>query len=571
MVPRYFMTIQEIIELVHPPYEGDSEAQLAEQRDLLQWLKSQRSASRIALYASAFDGSALFVHSVLVPSSSIEGSWDDLPNWEGNPYDLPGCGLVYGGGDGTRIEYTQPWQSDRQPEALSKAQRLVFGRKFEGHLGEKAYFELAQQITHAHDLHWMEERQAWCRLNDEGDVIDLAGVERIERGQSGRSATLVWIDHELLETHMAATETCLAQMFDSTRVPRGFAGFNGGEEKVSVNVAEGLVYKFRVAGASSYFRGVQFIRPTRTARELGQIEYTRAYAAKEYETFLIQDFKNGRLVECSCAPTALASYFDEGSPLPFQTSPVFFKAAVLDKYKADPDKYSIDDRSITCRNSWHLQTYDVNDAGQVHTMITYLGNLPISEQRYWKSFNESPKAPISRRSYKTDFEGAFDEEPDGLRDLKGLLKKLGESAQPWFTLRQPDFVARLHYPLTSATKPWDDTIIGLAKCAVEGLEKPYLVKVAQDAGRPGEPGWGSIKWLREALLARGVDVDRADEIVAPFGELQHLRSKLAAHSSGAEAVEIRRQLLREHRTPRGQIESLSTRLAQSLEALMSLF
>jgi len=32
-------------------------------------------------------------------------------------------------------------------------------------------------------------------------------------------------------------------------------------------------------------------------------------------------------------------YFEPDSALPFQTSPVFFRPEVLDKYKADPDKY----------------------------------------------------------------------------------------------------------------------------------------------------------------------------------------------------------------------------------------
>lgn len=567
--PLNFMTAKEILAIVRAPRDGEKAEQLADQHDLLWWLKSQLTDSRIALYGSAYEGSSVFIHSVLVPASSIAGNWDDLPNWRGNPFDLPSCGLVYGGGEGPRIEYTEPW-SDAQPKALSGAQRLVFGRTFEGRIGEKSYFDLAQLITHAHDLHWMEERQAWCRLNDEGDVVNLAGVERIERGQGGRSATLVWIDRELLELHMAATHTCLAQMFDSTRIPCDFTGFDGGEEKAVVDVAAGLTYRSRVAGVSSYFRGVQFIRPARTAKEFGERAYAKEHGPKEYETFLIQDFKNKRLVECSCDPAAMASYFDKGSPLPFQTSPVFFKAAVLDKYKADPDKYRIDDRSITCRNSWHLQTYDVNEAGQVHTMIKYLGDLPVSEQRYWKAFNESQMAPISRRSFKTDFEGTFDSEPDGLRDLKGLLNKLGEGGQPWFTLREPDLVGQLHYPLTAATKPWDDTLIGLAKCAVEGLEKQHLVKVAKEAGRQGDPAWGSIKWLREALFAHGVDEDRAEEIVAPFGELQHLRSKLAAHSGGTEAAEIRRRLLRAHSSPRDQVESISTRLAHSLEALITL-
>lgn len=138
---------------------------------------------------------------------------------------------------------------------------------------------------------------------------------------------------------------------------------------------------------------------------------------KQYASFLTQDWKNKRLTEVSCAPDAMASYFVKDSPLPFETSPVFFNGAVLDKYIADPEKYSLEPRSISCRNAWHLQTYDVNTDGQVHTYLKYLGDLPYSEQLYWKAFNERPKSPISRRAFKTDFEGQWCDDPDPLRNL----------------------------------------------------------------------------------------------------------------------------------------------------------
>jgi hypothetical protein len=141
----------------------------------------------------------------------------------------------------------------------------------------------------------------------------------------------------------------------------------------------------------------------------------------------------------------MASYF-EASPLPFQISPVFFNAAVLEKYKADPEKYSLEHRSISCRNAWHLQSYDVNDAGQVHTYICYLGDLPHSEQLYWKSFNEEPKSPISRRAFTTDFEGEWYKAPDPLRDLQAMLTELHTSGFKWFTLREPNLVNQVALP-----------------------------------------------------------------------------------------------------------------------------
>src|SRR5205823_5609716 len=138
---------------------------------------------------------------------------------------------------------------------------------------------------------------------------------------------------------------------------------------------------------------------------------------KKYETFKILDWKNKTMVECSASPDSISNYFTK-SDKPFETSPAFFRADVLHKYKADPEKYTVEQRSITCRNSWYLKTYDINEEGQVHTYICYLADLPYSEQQYWKLFNEWPKGPISARAYQTDFEGDFSTEPDPLAALE---------------------------------------------------------------------------------------------------------------------------------------------------------
>lgn len=566
------MTVQRLYEIVKPvAIEAPAYKTRSEQKDFLHWLENERTSTSITLYGSAYGSGSILVHSVLIPSKDLIGVKPEAMNsWEGSPFDSPSCGLVYGGEKGARVELTEPW-SDRCSKALKQRRQLVFGRSFEGRLRDKTYFELAQELTLAHKIHWTEERNAWCRLDDAGDIVDIAKVEKIG-GEGGRgSAIWVSINRELLEMHMAATNTCLVQMFDSTYIPERFQEFDGGEENIISDVDGGLYYKFRIdLHGASYFRGVQIIHPVLDASELGKAMYAADNAPKEYVSFLTQDFKNGRIVNVSCAPSSLASYFDKGSSLPFQTSPVFFKPSVLDKYKADPEKYSIRERGIDCRNSWSLSTYDVNEADQVHTMIKYLGDLPYSEQLYWKSFNEAPKASISRRSFKTDFEGSFDDEQDGLRDLKSTLYRLHELKSEWFVLHEPGLVDQLHYPLTESSKVWNDTLISLAKCVAEGLRKTYFESQAKKLGRCGEAQWGSIRWTRELLDAMSVDSDRISEIVDPLTKLQHLRSKLGAHSGGAEAVQIRRDLLKQFRTPKAHVYELASQLGHSLESLSSI-
>jgi hypothetical protein len=243
---------------------------------------------------------------------------------------------------------------------------------------------------------------------------------------------------------------------------------------------------------------------------------------------------------------------------------------VLDKYKTDPEKYSLEPRSISCRNAWHLQTYDVNTDGQVHTYLTYLGNLPYSEQLYWMAFNESPKSPISRRAFTTDFMGEWCHDPDPLRDLQASLTDLHTSGVKWFRLREPNFVDQLHYPLTPSVKTWSDTLIALAKLVVEGLERKYFEERAKGEGAQGDPKWGSIRWVQEAMKSSGISDEIVDEVISPLRTVQELRTKLGAHSGGSEASSIRADLLREYKTPRLHIEHLCNQLVRSLYVLRNL-
>lgn len=532
-----------------------------EASDLLRWLREQQSSDRVALYADCLSPASIFAHAVLVPSGNRDRAWEDLNEWSGNPFDSPTCALTYGGGQGARVELHRPWD-EHQPAVLQDAEQLVFGRSFAGRIGQPSYFELAQSLTLAHGLHWLEERQEWCRFDGDGDVVARAGILQFETSDE-YGATLIWIDRELLERHMAATDTCLAQMFDCSWMPDAHLLSDMGDERNYVAADRSLSVKFRIGADASGFRGVHFLFPARSAQDLGESMYAAQRAPREFETFLVHDWKNARQIEWSCDPKGLASYFDEDSSAPYETSPVFFKPQVLDRFKQDREKFRISDRTISCRDAWSLKTYDVNEAGQVHTYLVYLGHLPLSEQRYWKSFNEAPKAGISERAYVTDFEGNWDKSRDPLRDLKHTLQRLDRSVS-WFRLKQPDLMDHLNYPLTAAHKPWDDVLIDLAKLVVEGLEHAVLKARATAAGRSGEATWRSIRWLQEALLAAGIDPDRALALVSVLVDTQQLRSKLSAHAGVDEAQQIRRRLLSEHRTPRAHVAALAEQLDASL-------
>jgi hypothetical protein len=339
-----------------------------------------------------------------------------------------------------------------------------------------------------------------------------------------------------------------------------------GQTQVIKDIAKGLYYRAHIEGQKgSFFRGIQIIRPKRTAHQFGRYLREKDKQPKQYESYITVDWKNRVVKQMSCDPAAIASYFDKDSTLPFQTSPVFFNAAVLDKYKADPEKYTLEHRSISCRNAWHLQTYDVNEHGQIHTYIKYLGDLPTKEQVYWKAFNEEPKGGISKRAYTTDFKGDFDDEPDSLRDLDRILLEIHAENVKWFVLREPDLLKQLHYPLTNSSKAWGDVLTTLAKLVNEGLEKNHFMTKAKELGGVGDPKWGSILWAQELLKLNGTAQDVITEVIEPLRDLQRLRSKLNAHSGGSEAASIRATLLREFKSPRAHIEHLGGQLVRSLQ------
>ena len=562
--------LEQLAKIVTPVKEGDEGfEEWSEQSLFFAFLAEQREETSIVLYASSFDHGSLLLKTILVPLEDLEQVTPDaLTRWD-DPLESWSCGLVYGGREGARVEYSTPL-SRIQPDPLKSRERLVFSRSFDGRKEDKEYYEIAQSLSHAHGLHWTPERQAWCRLDDNGDVEEV--IRLIEqRGRSGYgSATCISMDREVLEMHMAATGMALVQMFDLTNIGHGFMGWNVREEKAVQSPEPDLYLRsHREGGNGSWVRGVQIIRPALDAQSFGQYLYEQERAPKQYASFIAQDWKNKRIAEVSCAPDEMASYFKPDSPLPFEVSPVFFNGAVLDKYKADPEKYLLKQRSLTCRNAWNLQTYDVNDSGQVHTYLVYLSRLPYAEQLYWRSFNERPKGPISDRAFTTDFKGEFSDHVDPLQDLQICIQNLHEAGVPWFTLREPALLDQLHYPLTPSDKSWSDTLIALAKLVVEGLERKYFEATAKQHGANGDGKWGSIRWLQEAMTASGVVEDVAAEVLTPLKTVQNLRTKLSAHSGGSEAASLRADLIRKHVTARAHIGHLSGELLRSLEILQS--
>jgi hypothetical protein len=356
----------------------------------------------------------------------------------------------------------------------------------------------------------------------------------------------VTFNRNVLDQYLAITNSVLLMAFDFTRADfRNFGGWHNLGQEVEV-AEDDFFYRYHVEPQQAgYMRGIQIVRSGISKEALIAMHNNPVTEPREYASFIAWDFKNKIVREVSTAPNAIANYFTK-SELPYEMSPAFFKPDVLLKYKNDLEKYRLEDRSISCRNAWSLQTYDINEAGQVHTYLIYLQRLPYDEQLYWKSFNEEPKGTISERALTTDFKGDWYTVYDPLASLKEFAHQLDHLQVPWWELRSEQLLARVHYPLTASPDEWANEILNLDQLVVEGFETRWLRKTAIELGRNPPANYQSLKLIEECLTALGFEDAHARSITAPMHNLHFLRSKLKGHAQGEDAPAIRKEAVAQH-------------------------
>ena len=258
---------------------------------------------------------------------------------------------------------------------------------------------------------------------------------------------------------------------------------------------------------------------------------------KKYAEFIVHDWKNKKILKnYSIDPKNFANYFTK-SDLPFETSPIFFKAEVLDKYKNNPDKYELQERTISCRGGWYLETYDINQYNQVHTYAVYLARLPYKEQLHWLQYNEAPKGDISKRAFQTDFEAKFPYENPLLQQLQESLETLRKTevgdeklfiwspkGGSWETASKG-----LHYVNSENANQWHDFIIAIANATNEGFLKKPLSKIAASLGN--EDNQLGTLGLLKFIIKESNNEDKIPLIHGVLNDLQIKRGKGKAHGT----------------------------------------
>lgn len=507
------------------------------------------------------------VHGVLVPISKVELlDAEDILAWQCDASSSWGVSCTLS--DPAEVTICPPLDMTGS-STLDHGDQLVFARFFERRRGRKTYRELSQRLTHVLDLHFVRERNAYCRIDPLGEIDQVIRIVEFGTDEFA-GGTVVTIDRNALDRYMLLTGTAMVRTFDFTRYRP--ARFGDWHEFVDppVQGATDLFYQHHCeAGNASHTRGFQIVRPRITMEEM--VQYCRSYgqpAARQYESFVVHDCRHRTVQEVSCAPGQTATYFSK-SDLPYELSPAFFRPDVLTRYKSDTEKYRLDERSIICHGAWSLRSYDINEAGQVHAYLVDLRGLPPEEQRHWKAYNELPKGPISARSFTTDFKGEFDVSYDAVSSLKALMRHLHDLKTPWWRLPSAAAIDAVHEPVTTSADEWLEALLRLDQCLVEGFNTKWLKKRAEQLRVVVNPKWASLKVLEACLRGLHVEDDRAHRLVSSLAELHGLRD-LKAHMAEERATAAKEEAIAAHGSFRQHFGALCGRCDESVREILEL-
>ena len=559
--------IERISKLDQPPDDDTAYAKWIAAALHLDLLRKNTEENEVIIYAC---GKHTFIQAVAVSEDAINPpDIDDLLGWNGRL--CPAVASYAWGGcrDDVWIERGSPVPGSI---TLRSARPLVFGRQIPGLPGRsKDYFEVDQEYSHITDIHYLREHNAYCRLDEHGD---LDQVVTMTSNTSVGEVSLVTFKREPLEEYLAASRSALMRMFDFTllRVDEFDRWPDGPDEVVKLSPIS-IFYRQKIdPGKAAYTRGVQIIRPSRPSTEIfSKMKHEPTeHDPTQYVDFVAYDRRNGCVRNISTDPHATTNYFQaDGNSLPFELSPAFFRPEVLSRYKTDTDKYLIEDRDIYCRNEWKLRDYDVNEAGQVHVYICDLRSLPYSEQQYWRSFNEEPIAGLSERALMNDFKNEWAEIADPLTKIKHILAQWEQSDVSWWKLRDPAAVGRVTRPLTSSRDEWADAFTSLAQLIIEGFEIKSIRKKLDELG---------IAWQHDEksllLLDRVLSGEPASEDARELNGLrlaQLIRSKVGAHTRGKEADSLSTRAIQEHASYAAHFDSVCRSIASELEHIERAF
>ena len=179
----------------------------------------------------------------------------------------------------------------------------------------------------------------------------------ITKRSDAEPVVLITCKREPLELFLAVSDQVLVRFYEIMMVNYDeFTSWDGGLRERILESQDFFYDQCVHPDGHAYTRGVQILRRLLPKQDLFSLitEPQPGRKSRGYANFITMDWRNGNVVTVSTHPDDTTNYFEaEGNDLPFEVSPAFFRPEVLSKYKADRDKYVVDElgRRITCRET----------------------------------------------------------------------------------------------------------------------------------------------------------------------------------------------------------------------------
>lgn len=258
--------------------------------------------------------------------------------------------------------------------------------------------------------------------------------------------------------------------------------------------------------------------------------------AKNFIDFIIGVDDDGNELSFTCNPDKLSSYFGTNPDAPHYLTPVFFAPAVLEKYLANPELYTVTDTMLSCGNLWALYI-DRNDAGYVSVYLGDLGrDLPSeSEQHYWRGYNIITDSSISSARFKRDFmciAASSDSEDSVFKRNYVRVNSLAEEKLGWPLFLQLEDQDRYNFdglriPIHNAIPEFDMLVLSLVKTLIDSLNEKNIVRVLTGDYTELKGSIARIEtWFKEK------NVPNYEDHIKFLRNLQELRSCGTGHRKG---------------------------------------
>ena len=171
-----------------------------------------------------------FLYSLIVPKYKLRKDYiNDLLKWNFGASN--GYSYGYNNRNGKmKPKVFTPMDDGGNTEILRNSSPIFFYRSFEGY-NNGLFLELNQKIEHILDVYWLEDKKAFCRIDELGDFKEIVTVEKES------DLILCTIKKEDLDFYLYLTNSVLIRVFDVIRVLdiSKFSNFKDRKEEIYKN------------------------------------------------------------------------------------------------------------------------------------------------------------------------------------------------------------------------------------------------------------------------------------------------------------------------------------------------